>query len=227
MFIGISCRFHRIPWYFMWVFPGCLSPCNQAFKLQYIPPLKQSTDQVTNPFLCILLPYKEDSNLIALGLWFGIKIALSFHQNQTFEPYCKIKWMIAVSTFPFHLVAWYIEVSTFKHLLSCRRPTCFLESFLLTYQTIVIEFEEVSRFCWSWSQIPNLTLYCCCKSSMLYNSSSYLHVTYISTGKSLFSLQNRNAYALVQYFGEDPARCSFEQGWPSLTLNLQCLWNYN
>jgi len=37
--------------------------------------------------------------------------------------------------------------------------------------------------------------------------------------------QGRNADALALYFGEDPARCPFEQGWFSINTYSCCRWD--
>ena len=81
--------------------------------------------------------------------------------------------------------------------------------------------EEFPWYCWSWSKVAYLLV-------LWSGESLFLLVLLKSAGSTQLSfptlivLQGRGADSLSQYFGEDPARCPFEQGliWFSTLMHL-------
>lgn len=80
------------------------------------------------------------------------------------------------------------------------------------------EIERVPLLSWSWSPFIGFTIFWRGRSSMI-----YLELLKPYKGYTLLSLylQGRNVDALILYFGEDPARCPFEQGVRLFKLNIR------
>lgn len=96
---------------------------------------------------------------------------------------------------------------------------------------ICIDSKEVPSFCWNWSKVFGpIVLWGGMASSFVLQHSHFLvffnrMVLFFSWNISLLVfLQGRNVDTLILYFGEDPARCPFEQGEDLVAMISLCCY---